>query len=113
MCSIHIGGTNMKTKKFKVFGEPWTIKWVKCIINPNNPDLWRWGESNNALHEIRVSQECIDGTPIPERTQELTKLHELVHCMLDEGQYTNESQNEGLVEWLAKCILSLKEQNVI
>lgn len=103
----------METKKFKIFGEPWKIKWVKCITNPDNPEQWRWGETNNATHLIRVSQECIDGTPIPFRTQEITRFHEMVHVMLDEGQYCQESQNEALVEWLAKCLVSLKEQNML
>lgn len=103
----------MDTKKFKIFGEPWKIQWVKCILNPDNPELWRFGETDNGTHTLKISQETVDGTPIPKRTQEVTKMHELVHVMLDEGQYLEETQNEPLVEWLAKCLVSLKEQNVL
>ena len=103
----------VEQKKFKVFGEPWKIQWTKCIVCPNNPEMWRFGETNNATHTIRISQESVEGIPVPERTQELTKMHELVHVILDEGQYLEESQNEPLVEWIAKCLVSLKEQNVL
>lgn len=113
MCSIHIGGTNMETKKFNIFGEPWRINWVTCITNPDNPEQWRWGETNTGAHLIRISKENVEGKKILQRTQDLTKYHELVHAILDEGQYLEESQNESLVEWLAKCLMSLKEQNVL
>ena len=103
----------MDTKKFKIFGEPWKIEWVDCILNPENPGMWRFGETDNGSHKVRVSMECGDGTPIPLRTQEITKVHELLHVILDEGQYLEESQNEPLIEWLAKCIVSLKEQKVL
>lgn len=103
----------MDIKKFKIFGEPWKIKRVRCITNPDNPDMWRYGEANNATHTMTISQESADGIPIPYRTQELTRMHELVHVILDEGQYYDESQNEPMVEWIAKCILSLKEQNAL
>lgn len=102
----------METKKFKVFGEPFTLQYVTCIINPDNPELFRWGETDNIRRLIRVSTESVTGVPVPKRTQEITKWHELMHCALDEGQYCAESQNEALVEWLAKCIVSFKEQGL-
>ena len=37
----------------------------------------------------------------------LTLLHELIHAVLDEGQYGNVSADEPMVEWLARCIKSL------
>lgn len=103
----------METKKFKIFGEPWRIKWVDCIRNPENPDLWRFGETDTGEHTIRISTNTIKGTPLKARSLEVTKAHELVHAILDEGQFIEESVNEPLVEWLAKCIVSLKEQNVL
>ena len=113
MCSIHIGGTNMETKKFKIFGEPWDIKWIDCIKNPENPEAWKFGETDTGEHLIRISTQTIKGKPIKARSQEVTKMHELVHAILDEGQFLEESVNEPLVEWLAKCLVSLKEQKML
>lgn len=113
MCSIHIGGTNMEVKNFKIFGEPWKIKWVECITNPENPDMWRFGETDTGNHLIRISTKTIKGDTIKPRSQEVTKMHELLHAILDEGQFLEESVNEPLVEWMAKCLVSLKEQKML
>lgn len=43
----------------------------------------------------------------------LTFLHELMHVILSTGQYNNCNNDEPLVEWLARCIYSLKNQNII
>lgn len=40
-------------------------------------------------------------------------LHEIVHAILNEGQYSGSSDDEPLVEWLAKCLKHLKDQKVI
>ena len=50
-----------------------------------------------------------------EAIEELDKnlIHECIHAILDEGQFFDESSNEPLVEWLARCIYSLKKQKVI
>ena len=39
----------------------------------------------------------------------ITLLHELIHAILDEGQYHNSSENEPMVEWLARCLKSLMD----
>jgi hypothetical protein len=36
-------------------------------------------------------------------------MHEIVHAILDEGQYGEISSNEPLVEWLAKCLIQLNK----
>lgn len=113
MCSIHIGGTNMEQKKFKIFGEPWEIKWIDCIRNPEDRDMWRFGETDTGEHLIRISTQTIKGKPIKARSQEVTKMHELLHAILDEGQFLDEAVNEPLVEWIAKCLVSLKEQKML
>ena len=42
-----------------------------------------------------------------------TYYHEILHSILNEGQYNEESDNEPLVEWMAKCLLQLKKQNAL
>ena len=103
----------METKKFKIFGEPWDIKWIDCIKNPENPEMWRFGETDTGEHLIRISTQTIKGKPIKARSQEVTKMPELLHAILDEGQFLDESVNEPLVEWIAKCLVSLKEQKIL
>lgn len=39
----------------------------------------------------------------------ITLLHELIHAILDEGQYSNASNDEPMVEWLARCLKSLMD----
>ena len=44
---------------------------------------------------------------------ELTYLHELVHAILNQGQYWNEFDNEAFVEYMAKRLYELKKQNAL
>lgn len=39
----------------------------------------------------------------------ITLIHELIHAILDEGQYHGSSADEPMVEWLARCLKSLKD----
>lgn len=39
----------------------------------------------------------------------ITLIHELIHAILDEGQYGNASNDEPMVEWLARCLKSLMD----
>lgn len=43
----------------------------------------------------------------------VTLVHEIIHTILDTGQYLEESQKESLVEWLARCIVSLLKQDIL
>lgn len=42
-----------------------------------------------------------------------TLYHELIHAILSEGAYGKESDNEPLVEWIAKCLVQLNTNNII
>ena len=46
-------------------------------------------------------------------TLQETYYHEIIHSILNEGQYKEESDDEHLVEWIAKCLLQLKKQNAL
>ena len=43
----------------------------------------------------------------------ITLVHEIIHAILDTGQYFEESQKEPLVEWIARCIISLLKQDIL
>ena len=58
---------------------------------------------------IEVSTKSENGLNLTPRTINITLLHELVHAIFASGMY-QETQDEPLVEWVAKCIYSLYEQ---
>lgn len=97
-----------KTQKLNIFGTKWAIIYVDKIEAEG--DGFIFGHTDSVEKIITVATKNRDGKPLPDREIELTAIHELVHAMLLEGQYNNASEDEPLVEWLAKCILSLKEQ---
>lgn len=97
-----------KDLKFNIFGTKWTIRYQDVIEIEDND--FTFGHTDSADKIITVATKNRDGKDIPEREIELTTLHELVHAIFLEGQYFNSSADEPLVEWTAKCLLSLKEQ---
>jgi len=50
---------------------------------------------------------------MPDEEIQITKLHELIHCILGTGMYGEASSDEPMVEWLARSIYSLVKQGVI
>ena len=59
------------------------------------------------------SHQGLGNKPFPKEEIEITKLHELMHCALATGMYKRDSDNESLVEWLARSVFSLRQQKVI
>lgn len=96
----------MKTKKIEIFGTKWTICYQDHIESEG--DGFTFGHTDSVSKIITVATKDRDGNPLPEREVRLTMYHELFHAILLEGQYNGYSEDEPLVEWLAKCILSLE-----
>lgn len=61
------------------------------------------GVTDGNLKTIKIRLLNREGKPVPEKELEITLLHELFHAILDEGQYLNNSMDEPLIEWLARC----------
>lgn len=104
-----------KSKKFNIFGDIWTIKFVDKVIvdkGPEDPEHWLFGESNNIKKVIRVSTIDPDDKHLSDNEILTTIAHECVHAILDSGQYANSSGDEPMVEFLAKGILSLLNSKV-
>lgn len=97
-------------KKFELFGTTYVIKVVGILAN--NDNMYQYGITYNAKKEIHISKKVGDSIQ-PESEVYLTLVHEIVHCILDAGQYNEESQNEALVEWLSRCIVSLLKQKIL
>lgn len=96
----------MKQKEFFIFGTKWKI------IFENTPKeledgTFLYGQARPREKEIHIYNE--GGA----REKKLTLLHELIHAILMEGSYFDANNDEPLVEWIAKCLLSLKEQKII
>lgn len=101
----------MKDKVVDLFGTKYTIKFVKDIEYESGDHPF--GYTSPERRELAIRVLTTKGESFPKEEIELTLLHELVHAILLEGAYVDLSTNENLVEWIAKCIRSLKAQKII
>ena len=100
----------LKNKKIELFGTIWRIKYVENISDNNENQIF--GCTNPSTKEIYIAKN-MDGIAISQNEIELTLLHELTHAILMTGQYMEESNNEALVEWVARCVYQLLKKNII
>ena len=104
-----------KTKKFNIFGDIWTIKFIDQVLEDRgteDPNHWLFGASNNIPKTILISTKTKENKPLSDREILCTIAHECVHAILDSGQYINASSDEPMVEFLGKGILSLIQSKV-
>ena len=97
---------DFNNKQFDIFGTVFTIKLVDTLDEDDK--LLHYG----LTEEIRISKEVMK-TKQPDSELYVTLVHEIIHAVLDTGQYLEESQKEPLVEWLARCIISLLKQDIL
>ena len=101
---------DFNNKQFDIFGTTFTIKLVDTLDTDDN--LLHYGITEGNTKEIRISKEVMK-VKQPNSEIYVTLVHEIIHAMLDTGQYLEESQKESLVEWLARCIVSLLKQDIL
>lgn len=101
---------DFNNKQFDVFGTTFTIKLVDTLDADDN--LLHYGITEGNTKEIRISKEVMK-VKQPNSEIYVTLVHEIIHAILDTGQYLEESQKESLVEWLARCIISLLKQDIL
>ena len=94
---------------FKIFNSTWTVSFVDKIELPNSEGFF-FGHTNVSANKILIALKDYDGNSLPQTTIEITILHEIIHAILSSGQYESVTNDEPLVEWLANCIYSLKQQ---
>ena len=101
---------NFNNKQFDIFGTIFTIKLVDTL--DENDNNLHYGITEGNTKEIRISKEVMK---VKQSDSEIyiTLVHEIIHAILDTGQYFEESQKEPLVEWLARCIISLLKQDIL
>lgn len=101
---------DFNNKQFDVFGTIFTIKLVDTLDKENN--IFHYGITKGNIKEIRISKEVMK-TKQSDSEMYVTLIHEIIHAILDTGQWLEESQKEPLVEWLARCIISLLKQDIL
>lgn len=101
----------LKNKSFNIFGSKYRIKFVDNVLNEEGD--WTYGKIDTYSKEIQVSIKLSNGKDMQENEILITLYHEIIHAILSAGQYINSCNDEPLVEWLARCILSLKNQKIL
>ena len=104
----------MEEKKLNLFGTQYLIKFVDEIKREEDGKTSiTEGLCDSANRIISVALKQPDGNPTPAYDLRKNLLHECFHAILDEGQYLNNSDDEPLVEWLARCMTSILDQGVL
>jgi len=101
-----------KNKKYKLLGTKLNVQYVKATLNEDGD--WIFGKVINKADNItiQISTTDPDGNPISEEAMELTLRHELFHFILDQLYFTEISENETVVEWLATATNELHKQGL-
>lgn len=102
----------LKNRKVDLFGCTYTIRYKDKIISNEDKNHELFGVTNSCDRTITIAK-TLYGKTVSKKEIELTLLHELIHAILDSGQFLNESSNEAMVEWVAKCIYQLLKKDVI
>ena len=101
---------DFNNKQFNIFGTVFTIKLVDTLDEDDNN--LHYGLTEDNTKEIRISKEVIKAKQ-PDSEIYITLVHEIIHAVLNIGQYFEESQKEPLIEWLTRCIISLLKQDIL
>ena len=101
---------DFNNKQFDIFGTIFTIKLVDTLDEEDK--LLHYGLTEGNTKEIRISKEVMKAKQ-PDSEIYVTLVHEIIHAVLDTGQYIEESQKDSLVEWLSRCIISLLKQDIL
>ena len=101
---------DFNNKQFDIFGTIFTIKLVDTLDEDDNN--LHYGLTEYNTKEIRISKEVIKAKQ-PDSEIYITLVHEIIHAVLNTGQYLEESQKEPLIEWLTRCIISLLKQDIL
>lgn len=105
-----------KNFSFSLFGDKWKVKFMDAVEQPaalTSDGSWVDGMCYGEKEEIHVALKDREGDPkTPEKIKQVL-MHEIVHAIFTSGQYLNCTNDEPLVEWVAKAIISLGKQNAL
>lgn len=94
-----------KDRTIDIFGSKWKLKFVDKIDLEDDPNPDGITDANKRLIAISTNQS--------DNEVMITLLHELIHAVLDTGQYLSSSQDEPMVEFVARSLYSLTKQGLI
>lgn len=101
-----------KDRQIKIGNSRWKVKY-KDVLSSEDKEIFYFGLSDFIHKEIKLSTKLPDNKIMDKDTLQETYYHEIIHSILNEGQYKEVSKDEPLVEWIAKCLLQLKKQNAL
>ena len=101
---------DFNNKQFDIFGTVFTIKLVDTLDEDDNN--LHYGLTEDNTKEIKISKEVMKAKQSDSEIY-ITLVHEIIHAILNTGQYLEESQKEPLIEWLTRCIISLLKQDIL
>lgn len=103
-----------KLKSINIFGVKYDVIFCEVIKDQDCEEghfIEGWCKS--AERKIIVATKDKNGKNLDDNKIRIVFLHELTHAILAEGQYIRETDDEPLVEWLARCMNDLLvKQNV-
>lgn len=97
-----------KNFKFDFFGDTIQVKFFDKVTDMDGN--WIFGNASYDDCTINCSTINCSGRPLTENQIKNTLIHEAIHIILQSGQYFEENNNEALVEWLAKGILTIVDK---
>lgn len=101
-----------KSKTYKLLGNTVRIEFRDKVTNDEGE--WIFGEVVNSGSKSVISISTKDryGEAMSDEEIDVTVRHELFHFILDTLYFTELSQNETLVEWLANATSELNKQGL-
>lgn len=103
---------NKKNRTIKIFTNKYKLQFIDRL-QADKEENFAFDETNSARSIIKIATKGPDDRPLSDDVIEQTLIHELIHAILNEGQYLSLSDDEPLVEWMAKCLKHLIDQQVI
>lgn len=92
--------------EFKVFNTKYDVEFREEPL-PLENGSYEFGVCKSAETIIAVSNNDINKKALGKQEYEKNAMHEIVHAVLNEGGYNNSSDDEPLVEWLARCMYDI------
>lgn len=100
-----------KNREIDIFGSKYSLEYVDKIEAEDG--MFIEGVCQSSAGKIQIVKKDFNNKEIDNRNHTRVLFHELMHAILNEGQYFGSSADEPMVEWMARCLTSLKEQKVI
>ena len=106
---------DFNNKRFYLFGSEWIINIVDNIEPEVDEDGYKHhyaGMTYNATQKIEIAR-TVRGEKLSNEIMCKALIDELIHVICNTGAYFNYSNDETFVEFMARGIISLLNQNIL